>query len=106
MLVILSIDGGGYATLKHTSQGVANAKFVLLPILSPFNCIMTHLILYHIFNRPNVANRDARVRQTDTSVYARTRERLQGWNPADIPRNVVSRRAANAGRNQGTGWNL
>ena len=50
--------GGGYATSKHTSQGVANAKFVLLPILSPFNCIMTHLILYQIFNRPDGANRD------------------------------------------------
>ena len=50
--------GGGYATSKHTSQGVANAKFVLLPNLSPFKCILTHLILYQIFNRPHGANRD------------------------------------------------
>ena len=35
MLVILSIDGGGYATSKHTSQGVANALRVPRAILSP-----------------------------------------------------------------------
>ena len=57
-LLFLNFEGGGYAILKHTAQGVANAKFVLLPILSPFNCIITHLILYQIFNRPHGANRD------------------------------------------------
>ena len=47
---------------KHTSQGVANALFVLLPNLSFFNCIISHFILYHIFNRPYGANRDVLVR--------------------------------------------
>ena len=29
ILVFLSFEGGGYATLKHTSQGVANALRVI-----------------------------------------------------------------------------
>ena len=44
-----------------------------------------------VFNRPDVANRDARVRRTDTFVYAQTRERLQGIGWRDL-KNRASRR--------------
>ena len=52
---------------------------------------MTHLILYQIFNRPNGATRDVPMRRTDTSVYAQTRERLQGICWRDL-KNRASRR--------------
>ena len=49
---------------------------MLLPILSFFNCIMNHRILYHIFNHPDVAKCDAQVRRTDTSY---THEPAKGY---------------------------
>ena len=65
--------------------------FVLLPILSPFNCIMTHLILYQIFNRPNGANRDVRVRRTDTSYTYEPAKGYRGNANLTLPQRIVGR---------------
>ena len=55
------------------------------------------VVLYQIFNRPDGANRDVPVRRTDTSVYARTLERLQGICWRDL-KNRASRRRGLMGR--------
>ena len=49
MLVFLSFEGGGYATLRQTAQGVENALRVPIATLSQFNFIISHPILYQNF---------------------------------------------------------